>query len=99
MSTLACLRVGVTQECKLAAQVTVLDKSQADWDEHKKNAGDNADLAEHNRSANRCARLGALCGKECWPAAERRPCAGFADDETCNPMYMLLEGRTACSCV
>ncbi len=65
MSTLACLRVGVLQECKLAAQVTVLDKSQADWDEHKKNAGDNADLAEHNRSANRCVAFIQLLSVRC----------------------------------
>ena len=35
-------------------QVTVLDKSKADWDQHKQQAGDDAELAEHNRSANRC---------------------------------------------
>lgn len=36
-------------------QVTVLDKSQADWNEHKKEAGVDADLAHHQRSSNRCA--------------------------------------------
>jgi len=43
----------------------VLDKSQADWDEHKKNAGDNADLAEHNRSANRCVAFIQLLSVRC----------------------------------
>ena len=34
-------------------QVTVLDKSKADWDEHKKDAADAEDLADHNRSNSR----------------------------------------------
>jgi Bucentaur or craniofacial development len=34
-------------------QVTVLDKSKSDWHEHKRKAGIDEDLAEHQRSSNK----------------------------------------------